>query len=122
MTKVPALGGWQGVVRELADFDIVLSMRERTAFPASLLARLPTLKRLGAIVRARWRGEFANVLLQAERRGRVWKETLILARSEKLTTYDATHLGPALRSGLPLLTKDAELAAAARRRGVTVLP
>jgi phosphoglycerate dehydrogenase-like enzyme len=29
---------------ELADFDIIMAMRERTAFPASLLRRLPKLK------------------------------------------------------------------------------
>jgi phosphoglycerate dehydrogenase-like enzyme len=32
---------------QLADFDILLTMRERTAFPASLLERLPRLKMLG---------------------------------------------------------------------------
>src|ERR1700692_3513527 len=29
---------------KLADFDIILAMRERTAFPASLIARLPKLR------------------------------------------------------------------------------
>src|SRR5205823_14018824 len=33
--------------RELADFDIVLSMRERTPLPASLINRLPKLRMLG---------------------------------------------------------------------------
>ncbi len=76
MTKVAVLDDWQGVARSsadwaalqtrapvtffaqafdsedhaaaaLADFDIVLSMRERTPFPASLVARLPKLKLLG---------------------------------------------------------------------------
>jgi phosphoglycerate dehydrogenase-like enzyme len=32
----------------LADFDIVVTLRERVAFPASLLARLPRLKLLVA--------------------------------------------------------------------------
>src|SRR5947209_18871515 len=31
----------------LADFDVVLTMRERTAFPASLVQRLPELRMLG---------------------------------------------------------------------------
>jgi phosphoglycerate dehydrogenase-like enzyme len=76
MTKVAVLDDWQGVAREsadwgplekrasvtffarafddadhaassLADFDIVLSMRERTPFPAALIARLPKLRLLG---------------------------------------------------------------------------
>jgi len=33
--------------RRLADFDIVLAIRERTPFPASLVARLPKLKMFG---------------------------------------------------------------------------
>ena len=73
MTKIAVLDDWQGVARECADwsalearaevtifreafasedaaalslapFDIILSLRERTAFPASLVERLPHLK------------------------------------------------------------------------------
>jgi phosphoglycerate dehydrogenase-like enzyme len=76
MTKVAVLDDWQGVAqgstdwsplqaraevtffakafdneddaaRQLADFDIVLSMRERTPLPASLVNRLPKLRMLG---------------------------------------------------------------------------
>ena len=76
MTKVAVLDDWQGVakgsadwsklqaradvvffseaftdeddaVRQLADFEIVLSMRERTPLPGSLINRLPKLKLLG---------------------------------------------------------------------------
>src|ERR1700684_3729364 len=76
MTKVAVLDDWQGVARssadwsplsaraevvffadafddegdaaaKLADFDIVLSMRERTALPASLINQLPKLRMLG---------------------------------------------------------------------------
>ena len=76
MTKVAVLDDWQGVartsadwsalqaraevvffaqafeneadaVRQLADFDIVLSMRERTPLPGSLIDRLPKLRMLG---------------------------------------------------------------------------
>jgi len=75
-TKVAVLDDWQGVarssadwapllaraqvvffaeafddeddaVRKLADFEIVLSMRERTPLPASLINRLPRLRMLG---------------------------------------------------------------------------
>lgn len=73
MTKIAVLDDWQGVARDCADwsalearaevtifreafasedaaakslapFDIILSLRERTAFPASLVKRLPNLK------------------------------------------------------------------------------
>jgi len=61
MTKVAVLDDWQGIARDfakafanedeaasqLADFDIVLSMRERTPLPASLINRLPKLRMLG---------------------------------------------------------------------------
>ena len=76
MTKIAVLDDWQGVARgsadwsklqaraevvflakafeneddaarQLADFDIVLSMRERTPLPASLINRLPKLRMLG---------------------------------------------------------------------------
>lgn len=76
MTKIAVLDDWQGVARssadwspllakaevaffdrafrdeddavaKLADFDIVLSMRERTPLPASLIDRLPKLRMLG---------------------------------------------------------------------------
>ncbi|NGN66580.1 D-2-hydroxyacid dehydrogenase family protein [Streptomyces sp. A7024] len=40
------LGGEDAVVAEIADCDIVVIMRERTPFPASLLTRLPKLKLL----------------------------------------------------------------------------
>jgi predicted nucleic acid-binding protein len=103
----------------------------------------------GAIVRGLWHLELGNVLLQAERRGRIsradiairlaliadlpisvdqettlraWREILLLAQAENLTAYDAAYLELAARGGLPLMTKDQALAAAAKRIGVTVLP
>jgi phosphoglycerate dehydrogenase-like enzyme len=76
MTRVAVLDDWQGVARasadwsklqaraelvffakafeneddaarQLADFDVVLSMRERTPLPGSLISRLPKLRMLG---------------------------------------------------------------------------
>lgn len=103
----------------------------------------------GAVVPALWHLELSNVLLQAEKRGRItasdvatrlelitelpisvdqettvraWREVLTMARTERLTTYDATYLELAVRRGLPLLTKDNDLAEAARRLDVVVLP
>lgn len=96
-----------------------------------------------------WYIELSNVLLQAERRGRIslpvvtakldmlstvpvrtdpemtgraWREILTLARAEKLTTYDATYLELALRKGVALATRDETLREAAKRNGVAVLP
>jgi predicted nucleic acid-binding protein len=103
----------------------------------------------GAIVPGLWHLELSNVLLQAERRGRIsradivlrlgliadlpisvdqetaarsLREILTLARSEQLTTYDAAYLELAVRRALPLMTKDGELADAAKRLGVAVFP
>ena len=103
----------------------------------------------GAVVPSLWHLELINVLLMAERRRRIttqevtarlslistlpivtdhettaraWNDILSIARVEGLTTYDATYLELALRLGAALLTKDAELARAAHRRGVAVHP
>src|SRR5277367_2923792 len=42
------LGNADSVVRTLADFDIVMAMRERTAFPAAVLEKLPKLRLLAS--------------------------------------------------------------------------
>jgi len=47
---------------------------------------------------------------------------LDLARSEGLSAYDASYLELAMRRGVPLATKDEDLARAARHVGVTLLP
>jgi predicted nucleic acid-binding protein len=90
--------------------------------------------------------EIRNVLLQSERRGRIPPGevegllstlegigisiastdasgadfALDLARTEQLTVYDALYLLLALDHDAQLATRDAELIAAAVRRGVTV--
>jgi predicted nucleic acid-binding protein len=103
----------------------------------------------GAFVPTLWRLELANVLLQAEKRGRIdaddvekrlsliaqlpisidpdansraWREVVDLARNEGLTSYDASYLELALRRRIPLMTLDRDLAAAAKRRGVDAVP
>lgn len=103
----------------------------------------------GAIVPALWHLELANALLQAERRNRIlaadtrvrlellsdfpivvdaetparaWSETLLLARTERLTTYDAAYLELAIRMGLPIASLDGALVNAAKRLGVPILP
>jgi len=99
----------------------------------------------GAIVPRLWRLEVTNVLVNAERRGRMapattasllgllgempiiiddetdrraFGDTLHLARAHDLSTYDAAYLELAMRRALPLATLDRELARAAKRTGV----
>lgn len=95
-----------------------------------------------------WEMEVANVLVQAERRGRltpaetvrfldllsslpieieeepsgrVLREIRVLARERGLSVYDACYLDLAMREALPLATMDAALLCAARETGVEVL-
>jgi len=102
----------------------------------------------GALVPEIWWLETANVLLLAERRGRItlaqrvaaqtalrglhlttdretsnaaWGATLDLAAARRLTVYDAAYLELALRAGLPLASRDAALLQAARSVGVRTL-
>jgi predicted nucleic acid-binding protein len=104
--------------------------------------------REGAKVPSLFHLELANALVQAEKRkrltvayssnrleiiaelplsvdletaSRAWFHTVLLARQEELTVYDASYLELALRSELPIATLDQRLAEAARRRGVEVI-
>jgi predicted nucleic acid-binding protein len=96
-----------------------------------------------------WHLEVANALAMAGRNGRITpartsefialigglpivvdeqtpslalSTVLDLARSERLSAYDASYLGLAMRRGVPLATKDTDLVKAAQRVGVTLLP
>ncbi len=46
--------------------------------------------------------------------------SIALARGQGLTVYDAAYLELAMRTGVPLATKDVALAAGARSLGVEV--
>ena len=112
-------------------------------------AILDVVKDQGAIVPGLWHLEVANVFLQARKKGRmkatdiqprlellaklpikIDNETYLrafgdivqIADKESLTAYDAAYLELAIRTKLPLATKDKELASAANRAGVKVLP
>jgi predicted nucleic acid-binding protein len=99
----------------------------------------------GAVVPALWPLETANVLLHAERRGRIttaerlkaldilrdlpiriYDQSIVaifgaaaaLGQAETLTVYDAFYLELAIRSGRPLGSLDKALCGAAVRTGV----
>ncbi|MFO7976712.1 MAG: type II toxin-antitoxin system VapC family toxin [Candidatus Hydrogenedentota bacterium] len=101
-----------------------------------------------AFVPAIWPLEVGNVLLVAERKGRLGKADVvrfvellgelpisvdqetpermltavfILARDTGLSTYDASYLDLAMRLDLPIATRDQSLLKAARKCGVDVL-
>lgn len=103
----------------------------------------------GAIVPSLWRLEIATALQVAVRRNRIdraycdstiqragrlpievdpetdthaWTRTLHLSERHNITVYDAAYLELALRLGVPLATRDRDLAKAALDSGVTVLP
>lgn len=62
------------------------------------------------------------IVVDEETPARALDAVLDLARSERLTAYDAAYLDLAMRRGLPLATKDRDLAKAAKRVGVNLLP
>ncbi|RIK82667.1 MAG: VapC toxin family PIN domain ribonuclease [Planctomycetota bacterium] len=99
-----------------------------------------------AVAPALWRLEVANVLVRAERRGRitpalsaefvqlldamkieiddagcVFDHVLPLCRQHDLTAYDAAYLELALRRRLPLATLDERLRLVASQQGVGLL-
>jgi len=117
---------------------------ERSAATEALLDQAAT---AGALVPGLWRLEVGNVLLIAERKGRItrahrltalaalrhlpihtdphtgehaWSGTMELAADHALTLYDAAYLELAVRTGLPLATLDQALAQAARTVGIAV--
>ncbi len=102
-----------------------------------------------AFVPALWRWEVANVILSGERSKRLsiadasqhllllaclpieiddgavsqsWIATHLLARTHKLTSYDAAYLELASRRGLPLASLDGQLREAAKLEKVNLLP
>lgn len=130
------------------DASVALSWcfkNEATAAADRILERLAA---EAASVPVIWSLEMANVLVLGERRGRITpartgefialleslpivvdEETssralgrvLDLARAEGLTAYDAAYLELAIRLGVPLASKEADLCDAAERLGVNVL-
>lgn len=111
---------------------------EQDSRAAAALARIKTEE---AVVPALWWFEIRNIFVVNERRKRITESdtavflrdlaglrvrvdrepeeavVLRLARTHKLSVYDASYLELALREALPLATLDAQLAAAARAAG-----
>jgi predicted nucleic acid-binding protein len=101
----------------------------------------------GAVVPVLWHAESANVLLVAERRKRITPDrcaellellgelpietddgtqrirgpVVRLARTHRLTVYDAIYLELAIRRELPLATRDKDLRKAALSAGVPLI-
>ncbi len=111
-------------------------------------AALDRLQGATAVVPAIWPLEVANVLLSAQRRGRlteaqsarfvellgalpivmeqpsadqIFGSVLPLGRQHGLSAYDAAYLELAARQGLPLATRDERIIAAAAAIGVKIL-
>ena len=133
----------------MTEFVVDCSVAMAWCFPdeanAYADAALDALKNGQAHVPALWPIEVSNVLVVAERRGRIsaseaddfvrlvqglpivverdtpdraFTEILLLARQHRLTSYDAAYLELALRSSLPLCTLDDDLKTAATALGV----
>ncbi len=132
----------------MIDNSVVMSwcFRDETNHYAdSILDRLPD---ASVFVPSIWPLEVVNVLVVAERGRRlseadsvqfitllsqlpivveqrqtekVMKELLTLARSNSLSSYDASYLDLAMRKGVPLATLDKNLIAAAEAVGIEVL-
>jgi predicted nucleic acid-binding protein len=135
-------------VQLVLDCSVALSWcfeDEATPGADAVLERLRTEE---AIVPSLWHLEVANVLALSERKRRITKAQvtefiallgdlpivtdheaarralstiLDLARSNHLTSYDATYLELARRRGLPLVSRDRDLRAAAKRAGVALI-
>ena len=112
-------------------------------------AILHRLSEATAFVPSIWPLEVVNVLLVAERKRRLsvadstrfitlltqlpivvevghpeksMKELLIFARANKLSSYDASYLDLAMKSGYPIATLDTKLIQAARKIDVQIAP
>ncbi len=136
------------MTRFVVDNSVVMSWCFRDAGDGYADAVLERLAEDEALVPAIWPLEVANVLVAAERRGRlsvadsthflrllgdlplhvlpetpgrVTGEILALARETGLSAYDASYLDLAMREGVPLATRDTALQRAAEQVKVALV-
>jgi predicted nucleic acid-binding protein len=131
----------------VVDNSVVMSWcfkDETNNYADTVLGRLTEIV---AVVPSIWPLEVVNVLLVAERQKRLtesdsirfltllsqlpilveyerpemMKELLALARSNNLSSYDASYLDLAMRKGVPIATLDSKLIEAAKRIDVPIL-
>lgn len=90
---------------------------------ANVLAIGERRRRTTSVRVAEFIGQLENltIVVDSESPARVFARVVDLSRRERLTGYDAAYLELAMRLGVPLATKDVELADAAIRVGVEVL-
>lgn len=130
------------------DASFVLALVLDKTDDRDVLAVGERISRDGAVVPSHWHVEIANSVVMAERRKRItaddvaltfddlrafsitvdddgltrlWRETVALARTHRLTMYDAAYLELAIRRSLPLASLEKGLVAASRIVGVKVL-
>jgi len=61
------------------------------------------------------------IIVEHERSERTMKDLLAFARSNSLSSYDASYLDLSMRKGIPIATLDNRLIAAARKTDVPIL-
>jgi len=132
----------------VVDNSVVMSwcFKDETNSYADIVLNMLT--KVSAVVPSIWPLEVVNVLLSAERQKRLsksdsmrfltllsqlpifveyerpekmMKELLALARTSKLSSYDASYLDLAMSKGLPIATLDNKLIEAAARNDVPIL-
>ncbi len=136
-------------LRVVIDASVTLSWCFSDEENDSALQTLNALAEGEAVVPAIWTLEVANVLLLAERRGRLARaeseqflalleklpitvdttsicaispHIMALGRDYQLSSYDAAYLELAMREGIPLATIDTLLLNAMTRLGVSTFP
>ena len=126
------------------DSSVTLAWVLRDGPSAPVDAALERVAEIGGVAPALWWVEVRNVLVTAERRGRLIQEDtsaalqaidalgirldhapdstslLRLARTHGLTVYDSMYLELCIRQQRPLATLDRKLGAAAQAEGITL--
>ena len=124
--------------------SVTLAWVLRDGPSAPVDAALEQVAEVGGVAPALWWVEVRNVLVTAERRGRLTQEDsaaalqaidalgiqldqapdsaslLLLARTHGLTVYDAMYLELCIRQQRPLATLDRKLGAAAQAEGIAL--